>query len=62
MELLPFIFGGPKQKEYLARLARSRPRRYRSRLVNPGDQVERWRELYCIVCEKEGDLVDVLEL
>ena len=45
MELLPFIFGGPKQKERLARLARDQQRRYRSWLVNLGDQVERGREL-----------------
>ena len=49
MELLPFIFGGPKKEkrkkeESLARLARDRQRRYRSWLVNLGDQVERWRE------------------
>ena len=45
MELLPFIFGGPKEKERLVRLASDRQRRYRSWLVNLGDQVERWREL-----------------
>ena len=45
LNLLPFIFGGPKfKKERLARLARDRQRRYRSWLVNLGDQVERWRE------------------
>ena len=40
-----FIFGRPKQKEWLARLARDRQRRYRSWLVKLDDQVERWREL-----------------
>ena len=33
-----------EKKKSLARLARDRQRRYRSWLVNLGDQVERWRE------------------
>ena len=40
MDLLPFIFGGPKLIRALIQV-----RRYRSWLVNQGDQVERWREL-----------------
>jgi len=33
-----------KEEEEEAQLARDRQRRYRSWLVNLGDQVERWRE------------------
>ena len=36
--------GHPRKEEEEARLARDRQRRYRSWLVNLGDQVERWRE------------------
>ena len=45
LELVPFIFRGPKLKQRLARLARDQQRRYRSHLIKLGDQVERWREL-----------------
>ena len=45
LELLSFISGGPKQKEHLARLGTDQQCRYRSQLVNLGDQVEKWREL-----------------
>ena len=44
-EKLSFMFGGPKYKERLARLARDPQGKYMSRLVNLGDQVERWSEL-----------------
>ena len=55
LHLLPLVFGRQKSKQRLTQLARDRQRRYRSRLVNLGDQVERWRELCTLldVCDSK---------
>ena len=47
MELLPFIFGGPKSKERLiSSIGKNPTAQAQVAAVHLSDQVHKWRELY----------------